>query len=91
MNLNNYSFEFTPTETSTGGTLLYIVNHLSYKRRSDLNIYNKNEFEFTFIELVNPKKSNIILGVIYKHLSMDLTDFNCNCLNKLLDFPTWRF
>ena len=56
LNLNNYSFEFTPTETSTGGTLLYIVNHLSYKRRSDLNIYNKNEFEFTFIELVNPKK-----------------------------------
>ena len=31
LNPNNYSFEFTPTETSTGGTLLYIANHLSYK------------------------------------------------------------
>ena len=31
LNLNNYSFEFTPTETSAGGTLLYIANHLSYK------------------------------------------------------------
>ena len=39
--LNNYSFEFTPTETSTGGTLLYITNHLSYKCRNDLNICNK--------------------------------------------------
>ena len=29
LNLNNYSFEFTPTETSSGGTLLYIANHLS--------------------------------------------------------------
>ena len=29
LNLNNYSFEFTPTETSTGGTLLYIANHRS--------------------------------------------------------------
>ena len=28
LNLNNYSFAFTPTETSAGGTLLYIVNHL---------------------------------------------------------------
>ena len=40
-NLNNYSFEFTPTETSAGGTLLYIANHLPYKCRNDLNIYKK--------------------------------------------------
>ena len=85
LNLNNYSFEFTPTETSAGGTLLYIANHLSYKCRNDLNIYKKNELESTFIEIVNPKKSNIIVGVIYRHPSMDLTDFNCNYLNKLLE------
>ena len=59
LNLNNYSFEFTPTETSAGGTLLYIANHLSYKCRNDLNIYKKNELESTFIEIVNPKKSTI--------------------------------
>ena len=41
LNLNNYSFEFTPTETSAGGTLLYIANYLSYKCRNDLNIYLK--------------------------------------------------
>ena len=39
LNLNNYSFEFTPTETSAGSTLLYIANHLSYKCCNDLNIY----------------------------------------------------
>ena len=39
----------------------------------------------TFIEIVNPKKSNIIVGVIYRHPSMDLTDFNCNYLNQLLE------
>ena len=85
LNLNNYSFEFTPAETCAGGTLLYIANHLSYKCRNDLNIYKKNELESTFIEIVNPKKSNIIVGVIYRHPSMDLTDFNCNYLNKLLE------
>ena len=40
LNLNNNAFEFTPTETS-GGTLLYIANHLSYKCCNDLNIYKK--------------------------------------------------
>ena len=82
LNLNSYSFEFTPTETSAGGTLLYIANHLSYKYRNDLNIYKKIELESTFIEIVNPKN---IAGVIYRHLSINLTDFNCNYLNKLLD------
>ena len=41
LNLNNYSFEFTPTETSAGGTLLCIASHLSYKCENDLNIYKK--------------------------------------------------
>ena len=41
--------------------------------------------ESTFIEITNPKKSNIIAGVIYRHPSMDLTDFDCNYLNKPLD------
>ena len=82
LNLNNYSFEFTPTETCSGGTLLYIANHLSYKCHNDLNIYKKNELESTFIEIVNPKKSNIVVGVIYRHPSTDLTDFNCNYLTN---------
>ena len=38
---NDYSFKFTPKETSTAGTLLYIANHLSCKCRNDLNIYKK--------------------------------------------------
>ena len=85
LNLNNYSFGFTLTESSAGGTLLYIANHLSYKCRNDRNIYKKSELECTFIEILNPKKSNIIVGIIYRHASMDLTDFNCNYLNKLLE------
>ena len=41
LSLNNYSFEFTPTETCVDCTLLSIANHLSYKCRNDLNIYRK--------------------------------------------------
>ena len=85
LNFNNCSFEFTPTETSAGGTLLYIANHLSYNCLNDLNICKKNELGSTFIEIVNPKKSNVIVGVIYRYPTMDITDFNCNYLNKLLE------
>ena len=49
LSIKNYSIEFTPTESSAGGTLLYIANHLSYKPRQDLNVYKKNELEPTFI------------------------------------------
>ena len=35
--------------------------------------------------MINKKKSNIILGVIYRHPTMDLNEFNDKCVNKLLD------
>ena len=51
LNLNIYSFGFTPTETSTGGTLLYIANHLPYKCCSDLNIYKKMNWNLLLLKL----------------------------------------
>ena len=84
LNLNNCPFEFIPTETSADGTLLYVANHLSYKCRNGLNMYKKNELESNFIDIVNLRKSYIVVGVIYRHPSMDLTEFNSNYLKKLL-------
>ena len=40
--------------------------------------------ESTFTEILNPKKSNIIVGTLHKYPSIDLTDFNSNYLNNLL-------
>ena len=34
---------------------------------------------------MNAKKSYIIVGSIYKHFSMDLTDFNSNYLDNFLE------
>ena len=67
--------ESTPTESLTGGTLLYIANHVSYKPRDGVNIYRKFKLKSTFVEIINPKKPNIIVGVIYRHASTDVTDF----------------
>ena len=83
--LKNCWIESTPTESSVEGTLLYIANHLSYKPCNDLNIYKKSVLESTFVEIINPKKSNIIVSMIYRHPSMDVTEFNQNYLNGLLD------
>ena len=83
--LKNYAFESTPTESSAGGTLHYIANHLSCKPLNDLNIYKKSEIKSTFVEIINPKKPNITVGVIYRDPSMDVTDFNQNYQNGLLD------
>ena len=41
--------------------------------------------ESTIIEIVNLKKSNIIVATIHKHPSMDLTEFNSNYLHDLLE------
>ena len=84
IDLTNYSYEHCPTESSAGGTLLSISNNLSYKARNDSNFYKSAELESTFIEIINHKKSNIIVGCIYKHPAMDLNEFNDYYLNELL-------
>ena len=62
-----------------------LSNYLSCKPHPGLNIYKSNELESTFIEIINPKISNIIVGSVYKHPSVDLTDFNINCLDSCFD------
>ena len=54
ININNYAFEFTSTESSAGGTLIYVANHLAYISRTDLQIYKKRDLESTFIDIINP-------------------------------------
>ena len=85
INIPNFSYEFTPTESTAGGTLIYIADHLAYQKRNDLTIYSKNYLESTFIEIMNPSKTNIIVGCIYRHPSMDLNEFNYYYLNPLLE------
>ena len=51
-----------PTESSAGGTLLYMAIHVSYKPHPDINIYKVNQLKSTFIEIVNSKK--VILSLV---------------------------
>ena len=62
--MKGYSHESCPTESAADGTLLYISNNLSYKRRNDLCIYKSTEFEATFIEILDPKKKQMWLHLL---------------------------
>ena len=75
IDLTNYVHQQTPTEGSKGGTLLYISEELNYKTRKDLQIYKAKELESTFIEIINKKRKNLIVGCIYKHPTLNNQDF----------------
>ena len=47
IHLGNYSVEQTSTETSAGGTLLYINKRLPYQLRNDLKLYYPGKIEST--------------------------------------------
>jgi exonuclease III len=72
INIPNYQFEHTPSDANKGGTLLYISNIHNYKPRMDLKaqLYESKQVESTFIEIINPKGKNTIIGSIYKHFTI---------------------
>ena len=67
INIPNFSFEFTSTESTAGGTLLYIADHLACQNRNDLNLYKNNNLESTFMGITNPNKL-ISLSVAFKDI-----------------------
>ena len=75
----------TPTESTKGGVLIYIKNGLNFKPRPDLNIYESKYLESFFIEIINEKAANDILGVIYRHPSQNEVTFNEDHLPKILE------
>ena len=78
INLKEYNQYHTDSESEKGGTLIYISKDHNAKHRKDLEsiIYKSKELESTFIEIVKPNKKNVIIGCIYRHPNMDLSEFN---------------
>ena len=64
---------------------LYIASHLSYKPHPDHSIFKANQLESTFVEIINPQKSNIVIGCPYKHPNMNVLDFKNNHLNQIFE------
>ena len=71
----------TPTEAAKGGVLIYARNGINFKPREDLNIYKSKELESCFVEQINAKGKNTIIGTIYRHPCMDPTAFTEDLCN----------
>ena len=84
LQLSNYLIEHTPTESSAGGTLLYISKRLSYQLRNDPRLYDPGKIESTFIEIICSKSTNVIVGCIYKHPMLPINDFTNKFISPLL-------
>ena len=86
ISLIGYNHFSIPTESEKGGVMLYIANEHKCKPRDDLSstVYKSYELESVFMELIIPNKKNVTVGCIYRHPSMDLTDFTENYLNQLM-------
>ena len=86
ISINGYQNHISnPTESTKGGVLIYVKSGINFKPRNDLNVYKSKELESLFIEIINKKESNDIIGVIYRHPSMNGTDFIDEHLKGIVD------
>ena len=83
--LEGYIIKHTPTESSCGGALLCIDDHINYKVRNDLEMYKAKELESISIETLNQNSKNTIIGCIYRHPCMGPTEFNNVYLHDVLE------
>ena len=66
------------------GCTSYIDNNINYIVRDDLCIYKTKELESVFIEVINSKGKNTIVGCVYQHPCMNPTEFTESYLSELL-------
>ena len=74
-----------PTDASKGGVLIYVKNGINYKPRYDLNLHKSKELESFFIEVINEKAKNEIIGNIYRHPCMEPSEFVNDYMKPLND------
>ena len=75
----------TPTCASKGGVLIYVQNGINFEPRNDLMIYKEKELESYFIEVINEKQKNALIGVVYRHPCMDESSFIEDYIQPLND------
>ena len=86
INIHNYHDPISmPSEANKGGVLLYVnKKNPNFKPRPDLNIYSPKMLESSFIEIINPNKCNTLIGVLYRHPSLDVDIFNSDYIRPLV-------
>jgi len=77
----------TTTIANKGGVLIYAKNGINYFPRNDLtnSLYSPKELESFFIEVIDEKNKNSIIGIIYRHPCMNEVSFNDDFLKPFTE------
>ena len=75
----------TSTEACKGGVIIYVKEGIDFRPREDLNLYKAKELESFFIEAIDKKGKNTIIGCIYRHPCMDENIFLDDFMQPLND------
>ena len=77
----------SPTQATKGGVLLYVKEDLLFKPRPDLQkvMTAEKAVESNFIEIINSKNKNDIVGIIYRHPTSNPITFIESHLKLLLE------
>ena len=65
--------------------MIYVEKGINFIPRDDLVIYKKKELESFFIEIIDEKEKNKLVGVIYRHPCIGAKEFNEIYLTELMD------
>ena len=86
INIDSYQAAVgTATRSTKGGVLIYVKEGINFEPRQDLVIYAEKKIESYFIEVINEKKKNSIIGVVYRHPCMDPNSFNEDYIQPLTE------
>ena len=74
VSLEGYTPYYTPTNSSKGGTAIYVNSNFNSFERFDLKIQS-DMFESVWVEIPNRASKNILCGCIYRHPTYEISDF----------------
>ena len=74
VSIEGYSLFHTPTNSSKGGTALYVNSNYNPFERFDLK-FQGDMFESVWTEISNKSSKNVLCGCIYRHSKYDVRFF----------------
>ena len=74
----------TPTEATKWGAMIYAKEGIDFILREDLIIYKTKELESYFIEVIDTKRKNTIIGTVYRHPCLDQKIFIDDYMQPLM-------
>lgn len=71
-----------------GAHFFYIDSHMFYKLFLDINIYEANQIESIFVEIIKPKQSDTVIDCRFGHPNIEVLDFENNNFGQIFEITS---